>query len=291
MKTWKKMGWAAAAALAVAPMAQAADDNASAPKDRSERSSDNNYSGDKNRSERSAVDGTAGTRDTGSTGSGQTTNLGGTKDQNKQPSKHDNTDVIKKLHAANVAEIEMAKAANDNAQSENVKQFADTMVKDHTQMRDALEKVASNRNLKFDKDQELAPFKGHISSMKNMKGAQFDQHFTQMMVSEHQKDLSDVQNALQQARSSGDTELAQVLENAQTKIQEHHRMAQSLDQKKGSDTRMGRRASDSATSPSSTSGAAGSSSSSTGSSSQGSSTTADPHNQQQHDAAQGGTTR
>jgi putative membrane protein len=233
MKILQGLGWAAAAALAIAPAARAEDQA-----------------------------GTAGSSNSSATQRSSST------DQSTQTSRHDNSDTIRKLHAANVAEIEMANVAKDNAQSDQVKKFADRMVKDHTEMRDALEKVADKRNLKFDKKKELAPYQAHLDQAKKLKGAQFDQHFTHMMVTEHQKDLDDVQNALQQARSTGDHDLAAALENAQTKIQEHYRMAQSLDQG-GSQQRMGQSPSEhgsssgSATAPSSTTGSSSDKSSST----------------------------
>jgi putative membrane protein len=164
--------------------------------------------------------------------------------EEKKPSKHDNTDLIQKLWSSNVVEIKAAEVAKDRAQSEGVKDFAERMEKDHGEMRDQLAELAEERNLKLDDDAALGPHKSHFESMEKLEGARFDRHYTQMMVKHHDKSKKDVKAALQRAKQSGDQKLTAVLQQAQTKIDQHHQLARSLDKNKGQ--RMGRRASDSA---------------------------------------------
>jgi putative membrane protein len=161
--------------------------------------------------------------------------------QAQRPSKHDNTDLVKKLWSSNVVEIEAAKVAKDQAQSERVKQFAELMEKDHGEMRDALADLAEKRNLKLEEDEALKGHKAHIEGMEELKGAQFDRHYMQMMVKHHAQAKKDVDAALKRAKTSGDTEFARVLQDAQTKISEHHRLAQNIEKNRGQQ-RMGRRA-------------------------------------------------
>jgi putative membrane protein len=168
------------------------------------------------------------------------TTEGGTRDESK-PSRHDNTDLIQKLHAANVMEIEAAKLAKDNAQGDAVKDFAERMEKDHGDMNDQLEKLADDRGLKLDDDAAKEQHKAHLDAMKEMKGATFDSHYRQMMVQDHKKSLAEVDAALKRAKSSGDQELTRVLQSARTKIQEHDRLAKNLG--KATTQRSGRRGS------------------------------------------------
>jgi predicted outer membrane protein len=252
MARWTKEAVLAAAALALAPAARAgtqhtmqgADDKAAGQAARTTDQSDSMRPGETRQGEdvRAAQDRSASAR-------------AGKKDA-KQPSAHDNSDVIKKLHAANLMEIESAKIAKDNSESESVKQFAEQMEKDHGEMNKALEELADTRRLKLDDDEQLRPHKAHLDSMKEMKGAAFDKHYVQMMKSDHEKSMRDVKSALEKARSSGDRELQQVLESAHTKISEHHRLTASLDPSKAQQ-RQGRRGDSSSMGTGSDSGASG----------------------------------
>lgn len=265
----------AAAALAMAPAAQADDketkrESAATSQSGTTQQSDDPARGDTargamNQTESSAKqtppdsstprshgnEGTAGTGSSGATGAAASTSAAagsGDADARKQhdasvPSRHDNTDLIKKLWSSNVLEIEAAKVAKDDAQSERVKEFAERMENDHGKMRDALADLADKRNLKLEQDEALSAHKAHLEQMEDMKGAKLDRHYTSMMVKHHAQSKKDVDAALKRAQQSGDHELAAVLQSAKSTIAEHHRLAQSLDKGKGQQ-RMGRRGSD-----------------------------------------------
>lgn len=266
MNRWTSWGFALAAALAIAPAAQADDKEtkreaaATSPQaGEPPQRSDDPARGDTARGAMNQTESTAkqtppdsstprvGGTDGTATGAAGATASSGDADSRKQhdasvPSRHDNTDLIQKLWSSNVAEIHMAKVAKDRARSDGVKEFADQMEKDHGEMKDALEKLADKRGLKLDEDAAVAPHKAHTEQMEKLEGAQFDRHYTQMMVKMHAKDRKDGQAALKRAKQSGDHELAEVLKQADQKMAQHHRLAQQLEKSKGQ--RMGRRASE-----------------------------------------------
>jgi putative membrane protein len=157
----------------------------------------------------------------------------------QKTSKHDNTDLIKKLYTSNRMEVEAAKIAKDNGQSDGVKQFAERMEQDHGDMADKLKELADARGATLDEDAAMKQHKAHLDQMENMKGAKFDRHYTQMMKQHHEKSAKDVNDALKRAKQTGDHELAQLLETAKTTISEHRTLAKSLDAGKGQ--RQGRR--------------------------------------------------
>jgi putative membrane protein len=170
------------------------------------------------------------------------TSAGAARGADDKTSRHDNTDLIKKLWTANLMEVESAKIAKDKSQNESVKQFADRMEKDHSKLGDRLKELADKRNADLDEDAAKQQHKAHLDQMDKMDATAFDSHFKQMMVSEHDKMLQEVTSALDKAKKTGDNELASILQSARTSIQEHQRLAKNLGKDSGS-TRSGRRGS------------------------------------------------
>jgi putative membrane protein len=239
MARWTIAG-AVVAALALAPAARAADDKETKRESAATSASgtaagSTSTAGDTARGAMNQEPHNAKSTPPDATGAAPATATG----SSSAPSKHDNTDVIQKLWSSNVLEVEAAKVAKDNAQSDDVKEFAKRMEKDHGEMRDALAMLADDRNLKLEEDQALRAHEAHLDGMKDMKGAKFDAHYTSMMVKHHDRSKKDVDAALKRAKQSGDHELAEVLQSAKTKIAEHQRVAKSLG--KSDAQRMGRR--------------------------------------------------
>ena len=83
---------------------------------------------------------------------------------------------IKEAGAGNAAEIKMAELALKNAESQDVKDFAQMMIKDHSQANDDLAVVARNHNIAFPPD---APEKEKAlgKKMLDVKGAAFDKAY------------------------------------------------------------------------------------------------------------------
>jgi hypothetical protein len=71
--------------------------------------------------------------------------------------------------------------------------------------------------------------------MKKMSASEFDQHFREMMVADHEKLLKELGTALDQAEASGDRELTAVLQESKPTIQQHHQSAMTL----GTETQRG----------------------------------------------------
>lgn len=245
---WTNWGLAAAAALALAPAARA-DDRSKAEQKADQAAEEAREAGQE--AKEAGHEAKAASKEAAREAKQEGSEVRASAEAGaKQASRHDNSDIITKLHAENAMEVEAAKVAEDNAEREDVKQFAAQMVKDHGDLKKALEKLADDRKVKLDEDAQMKRHEAHLAQMKDMKGARFDQHFTSMMVQHHEKDLKEVKAGLKRANETGDHELAQVLESAKTTIEAHHRTAKELDQGKGQ--RMGRRGADrGATQPSS----------------------------------------
>ena len=144
----------------------------------------------------------------------------------KSDQKIDNADAaaMKQLAQANLNEIDAGKTAASKAQSPQVKQFAQKMVDDHTQMLADLKTLAQKKSVSLPESVNLKD-KAQMEMMKRASGADFDKKYMDRMVKDHQKDLNDVQALAGKAK---DPEFKAAVQKASSKISEHLQMAQRI---------------------------------------------------------------
>ena len=100
-------------------------------------------------------------------------------------------------------EVESGKIAQQNAASDRVKNFGAMMVTDHTKANEELKSYASSKGMTLPATLP-ADVQKELEGMRNMKGRSFDQHYINMMLTDHQKTIDKFQN---QANSGGDAQL------------------------------------------------------------------------------------
>ncbi|MBK1988682.1 DUF4142 domain-containing protein [Sphaerospermopsis aphanizomenoides BCCUSP55] len=131
---------------------------------------------------------------------------------------------VTKANQGNLAEIELGQLAEQKADSNEVKTFAQRMVKDHTQLNQELQDWANQKGVTLPSDigKENKQIK---SNLEKLPGAEFDQAYIQQMVADHNKDISLYRRQSQQ----GDD---QDLKNWATKnlplLQDHLTQARSI---------------------------------------------------------------
>src|SRR5213080_2002473 len=105
----------------------------------------------------------------------------------KSDQKIDNADAaaMKQLAQANLNEIEGGKAAASKAQSPDVKQFAQKMVDDHTQMLNDLKSLAQQKGVSLPESASLKDM-AQMKLMERSSGAEFDKKYMDEMVKDHQ---------------------------------------------------------------------------------------------------------
>ena len=101
---------------------------------------------------------------------------------------------VKKAGAGNAAEIKLAQLALHNGESQEVKDFANMMVKDHTAANDDLAAVAKNHNIEFP-PKETAEQKATYERLSKLKGAAFDKAYMADAVVDHTKDVAEYKEA------------------------------------------------------------------------------------------------
>jgi putative membrane protein len=108
---------------------------------------------------------------------------------------------LEKAAVGGKAEVELGQLAQEKAQSEQVKQFAQRMVTDHSQANSELVSMGDKMQLTLPTalDQETQDLKNKLSKL---NGAKFDKEYMKAMVDDHQKDMQEFEKAAGNAVNS-----------------------------------------------------------------------------------------
>jgi putative membrane protein len=134
---------------------------------------------------------------------------------------------VTKAMEGGMAEIELGKLAADKSQSQDVKQFAQKMVNDHSQMGDkwfkpvAKEIGVSEPKGPSKKDKKL------IEKLQGLSGQQFDTEYIQAMVKDHKEDLKEFQS---ESEAAQDPNVKQIAEQGSKVISQHLQIIEQIAQ-------------------------------------------------------------
>jgi putative membrane protein len=135
---------------------------------------------------------------------------------------------VEKAAAGGVAEVQMAQVAQQKADNADVKQFAQTMIDDHTPNNAELVKLATAKGLTPPSDPNAMQQK-MIAHLQTLSGAKFDKAYVRGQVKAHAMMLKLFQT---EARTTQDPDLKSFADTTATTIEHHLSMAQGL-QKSG----------------------------------------------------------
>ena len=133
---------------------------------------------------------------------------------------------VKKALEGSMAEVEMGKLALQKSSDDQVKQFAQRMVDDHSKMVDELKPVAEQLGVKVPD----GPSKGQKKKMDKMQalsGDAFDQAYIKDMVKDHKSDDSEFK---QEAQSTQNPQLKQMVMQSDQIIESHLQQIQQIAQ-------------------------------------------------------------
>ena len=126
------------------------------------------------------------------------------------------------------AEIELGQIALKNTQDENVRTYAERMVKDHSAADKKLKAIAAKENLQL--PQSLDPEHESLKTkLQSLKGEDFDRAYVKAMANGHDKAVALFESASQQAQMPG--ELKQFAASTLPTLEQHQEMAHSLHEK------------------------------------------------------------
>lgn len=134
-------------------------------------------------------------------------------------------DFVKEAYKNNLREIEIGKLGQKNAQSVEVRAFADMLVEHHSQANEELLEIASSLSIEKPKGEEQKV--PDIAGLENKKaGEKFDKKFLKMAGKRHKKDLELYESA---AKDLDQEALKNYAKNNVPVIQEHLNQAEALE--------------------------------------------------------------
>jgi putative membrane protein len=123
------------------------------------------------------------------------------------------------------AEIELGQIALKNTQDENVRKYAERMVKDHSAADKKLKAIAAKENLQLPQSLD-AEHESLKMKLQGMTGEQFDREYAKAMAKGHDKAVALFEAASQQPQMPG--ELKQFAATTLPTLEQHKEMAHSL---------------------------------------------------------------
>ncbi len=145
------------------------------------------------------------------------------KGQDKDKSKGDRHFVMEATHGG-MKEVAAGRAALERSTSEDVKQFAQRIVDDHTKANDELKALASSKNITIP-DESKGLHHPTPPNWESLKGVAFDRVFMADQVRAHEKTIALFER---QAKSGADAELKSWAEKTLPALREHLKMARDV---------------------------------------------------------------
>jgi putative membrane protein len=142
----------------------------------------------------------------------------------KAPAKDERT-FVEKAATGGMAEVQLGQLAQQKASSDQVKQFGARMAQDHGKANDELKQVASDKGIQLPASLDKKHEK-EMQTLQKLSGAEFDREYMKHMVADHKKDISEFEK---ESKSGKDSEIKDFAAKTLPTLQEHLKLAQSVD--------------------------------------------------------------
>ena len=136
---------------------------------------------------------------------------------------------MRKAAGGNAAEVQMAELALKKTENPQIKEFAQTMITDHTAANKDLLELASNEGLANFKAAVGPANKAIYAKMTSTTGTAFDEFYIKHAVADHETDLKDYQKAQGMVTDAG---LKAYVDKVEPIVEGHLKMAKELETKK-----------------------------------------------------------
>ncbi len=136
---------------------------------------------------------------------------------------------VKKAMEGSNAEIQLGQLAQQKAQSEDVKQFAQKMVDDHTKLNEQMQPVAQQLGIQPNDD---VPAKEKMlkTKLQGMQGQDFDKAYIKAMAKDHKMDLKEFQK---EAQNGKNPQVKEAASQGEQVIEGHLQMIEQIAQSHG----------------------------------------------------------
>lgn len=130
----------------------------------------------------------------------------------------------KKAAIGGMAEVKLGELAKDRGSTQEIKDFGNMMVTNHSKATDELKGIASAKGIELPTDLD-AKTKSVYDSLSKLSGAAFDKAYIRDMVKDHKEDVSEFDRA---SKSVADPELKSFAEKTLPVIKAHLDHAEQL---------------------------------------------------------------
>jgi putative membrane protein len=131
---------------------------------------------------------------------------------------------VKNAMQGNMAEVQLAQLTLQKTTNDQVKQFAQRMVTDHTKLNEQMKPVAQQLGVQAPTEISKKD-KKTLAGLQGLSGPAYDQAYIKDMVKDHKKDLSDFQT---EASSGSDPTVKDAASQGSQVIAQHLQMIQQL---------------------------------------------------------------
>ena len=139
---------------------------------------------------------------------------------------------IKKAAEGGLAEVQLGQLATEKADSQDVKQFGQRMVDDHTKANDQLKQVASQKGVTV--PDKLSPKDAATKArLEKLSGKAFDRAYMRDMEMDHTKDVSEFRL---ESKNAKDPDVKNFASQTLPTLQDHLKEAKSIAPKTGAKT-------------------------------------------------------
>ncbi len=132
---------------------------------------------------------------------------------------------LKDAAQGGMAEVELGKLAQNNAQDDQVKQFGAKMVQDHSAANNQLAQIASSKGLQLPQQIDRKD-EQQQARLAKLRGTEFDRAYMAAMVKDHDKDAKAFR---QEAQAGTDPDLKRFARQTLATIEQHDKLAQNID--------------------------------------------------------------
>ena len=138
---------------------------------------------------------------------------------------HSDRKFVEDAAKGGMAEVALAKIAQQRASNPEVKQFAQRMEQDHSKANEQLRQLAEAKGVTMPGGPG-AGAKHEESKLQKLSGDKFDREYMDYMVKDHKKDVKEFQKQAQKAK---DPDVKSFAQQTAPTLEEHLQMAQNAD--------------------------------------------------------------
>lgn len=144
--------------------------------------------------------------------------------QDQSMQKMQDRDFVRKAMQGSMAEVQLGQLAEQKSSSQDVKEFAQKMTQDHSQLNNQMKPIAQQMGVQTPekvskKDERLD------AKLQNLSGKQFNDTYIKAMVKDHESDLSAFRH---EAQTTQNPQLKQAAEQGAQVIEQHLAMIKQI---------------------------------------------------------------